>query len=87
MTKWRNNYSIEKLDGNQIEEEPQLIYKKEEQYLIITFSKDEKKLSGKKLNAIIKFYLAKNLTIPIQISTTFRDKQFIFASLNDQIMN
>lgn len=40
--KWKNNYSIEKLDGNQIEEEPQLIYKKEEQNFIITFSKDEK---------------------------------------------
>ena len=81
--KWKNNYSIEKLDGNQIEEEPQLIYKKEEQNFIITFSKDKKKLSGKKLNARIKFYITKNLTIPIQISTTFHDKQFVFASLND----
>lgn len=81
--KWKNNYSIEKLEGNQIEEEPQLKYQKEEQKFIMTFTKDEKKLIDKKLNARIKFYITKNLTIPIQISTTFRDKQFVLASFND----
>jgi hypothetical protein len=44
---------------------------------------NSKKIIGKKLNAKIKFYITKNLTIPIQISTTFNDKQFVFASFNE----
>ena len=81
--KWKNNYSIEKLEGNQLEEEPELIFKEDKQEFLLKFSKYEKKLNNKKLNAKITFYITKNLTIPIQISTTFIDKRFVFASVDD----
>ena len=57
--KWKNSYSIEKLEGNQVEEEPQLIFNNEEQKFMMTFSKDEKRLNGKKLNTRMKFYITK----------------------------
>ena len=81
--KWKNNYSIEKLEGNDVEEEPKLIFNEDDQKFLVSFSKIENKLDGKKLNAKIKFYITKNLTIPIVISTTFHDKRFVFASLNE----
>ena len=53
--KWKNNYSIEKIKGNQIDEEPQLIYQEDNQRFLMTFN--SKKIIGKKLNAKIKFYI------------------------------
>ncbi len=78
---WKDNYSILKLDENEIEEPPKIKYSYETKSFDIILPKND--LYHKKmLHGLFTFYISDYLKIPIEIKSKIKNIDVIFVSYN-----